>query len=137
MKKDNGGIERSVEISPLRKRFIEDILARYPDTDVSVVNTKRYTNKFKSTITEGMWLGYQLFHVSTFGDKSEDPLVGSYIIANNVGPGPKVKTGYHPYIHRGKGGVLIEAERLAKSGTDGKFLIYRCVGLFDKNAITL
>ena len=96
----------NIELSPLRKRFIEDILAKYPNVDVTLINTKRSINKFKNTETHLMWLGYSLLHTSSFGDKTEDPMIGSYIIANNIGPGVRVKTGYHPYVHRGKGGVL-------------------------------
>ena len=123
-------------MNSLRERFIEDA-KRATDhrgsTQLDFKTSKQpgQEGRFLNKHTHALWLGYQLAHTAAYhDDKVENEeliLNGRYIVVNNIGPGIKVKSSHHPFVHRGRKAAFDEAGRLSNEhGTP--FAIFRCVG---------
>jgi hypothetical protein len=132
-------------MNSLRERFIEDT-RRSTDArrdscglDFRTSSQKGQEGRFLNKHTHAMWLGYQLAHTAAFYDdkveNEESVLMGRYVVMNRVGPGVKVKSSHHPFVHRGRKTALDEAERLTLEH-NSEFVVFRCVAARAPKTIT-
>jgi hypothetical protein len=126
-------------MNELRERFIEDAKLCHPNKplDFRTSTTKGQEGRFVDKKTHQLWLGYELAHTASMrierGEESTG-LMGSYIIGNHVGPGPKLITGFRPFVHRNKRLAFEEAQRLTEV-LGKRFAVFRCIKDFQPTPV--
>lgn len=108
----------------MREQFEQDARKRFPNANF---NRKASDASYASPKTQGWWVGYMLYHNSSWsvegGDCSRP--VGKFIVAK-VSPLGTVHPSNRPWMHRTKRLAKDEARRLSMQ-CNQSFAILRCI----------